>query len=216
MNSGEKDYSFKEIRQMMAENAIQLRELKISQAQTDEHQKKNDEQIDSLIASQKQTDEQMKRTDEKLSAKLEKLSKELGNIGNNNGAVAEEFFWNALKNIKEFKGIKVDFADRNVYRQKGLLADEFDAILWNGSSVIIVETKYKIHPNLIEKIKEKKIPNFKKLFSDKADHKIYYAIAGFAIPNQVAEEAKQEGFFVIKQFADSENIIIENNEIKAY
>ena len=191
MDSGEKDYSFQEIRQMMAENAIQLRELKISQAQTDE---------------------QMKRTDQKL----EKLSKELGNIGNNNGAVAEEFFWNALKNIKEFKGIKVDFADRNVYRQKGLLADEFDAILWNGSSVIIVETKYKIHPNLIEKIKEKKIPNFKKLFSDKADHKIYYAIAGFAIPNQVAEEAKREGFFVIKQFADSENIIIENNEIKAY
>ena len=198
MDSSEKDYSFKEIRQMLAENAIQLRELKISQAQTDEQMKK--------------TDEQMKRTDQKL----EKLSKELGNIGNNNGAVAEEFFWNALKNIKEFKGIKVDFADRNVYRQKGLLADEFDAILWNGSSVIIVETKYKIHPNLIEKIKEKKIPNFKKLFSDKADHKIYYAIAGFAIPNQVAEEAKQEGFFVIKQFADSENIIIENNEIKAY
>ena len=191
MDSGEKDYSFQEIRQMLAENAIQLRELKISQAQTDE---------------------QMKRTDQKL----EKLSKELGNIGNNNGAVAEEFFWNALKNIKEFKGIKVDFADRNVYRQKGLLADEFDAILWNGSSVIIVETKYKIHPSLIEKIKEKKIPNFKKLFSDKADHKIYYAIAGFAIPDQVAEEAKQEGFFVIKQFADSENIIIENNEIKAY
>jgi hypothetical protein len=198
MDSGEKDYSFQEIRQIMAENAIQLRELKISQAQTDEQMKK--------------TDEQMKRTDQKL----EKLSKELGNIGNNNGAVAEEFFWNALKDIKEFKGIKVDFADRNVYRKKGLLADEFDAILWNGSSVIIVETKYKIHPNLIEKIKEKKIPNFKKLFSDKADHKIYYAIAGFAIPNQVAEEAKQEGFFVIKQFADSENIIIENNEIKAY
>ena len=198
MNSDERDYSFQEIRQMLAENAIQLRELKISQAQTDEQMKK--------------TDEQMKRTDQKL----EKLSKELGNIGNNNGAVAEEFFWNALKNIKEFKGIKVDFADRNVYRQKGLLADEFDAVLWNGSSVIIVETKYKIHPNLIEKIKEKKIPNFKKLFSDKADHKIYYAIAGFAIPDQVAEEAKQEGFFVIKQFADSENIIIENNEIKAY
>ena len=198
MNSDERDYSFQEIRQMLAENAIQLRELKISQAQTDEQMKK--------------TDEQMKRTDQKL----EKLSKELGNIGNNNGAVAEEFFWNALKNIKEFKGIKVDFADRNVYRQKGLLADEFDAILWNGSSVIIVETKYKIHPSLIEKIKEKKIPNFKKLFSDKADHKIYYAIAGFAIPDQVAEEAKQEGFFVIKQFADSENIVIENNEIKAY
>ena len=213
MDSGEKDYSFQEIRQMMAENAIQLRELKISQAQTDEQirasQAKTDEQM-------KRNDEQMKRTDERLSAKLEKLSKELGNIGNNNGAVAEEFFWNALKNIKEFKGIKVDFADRNVYRQKGLLADEFDAVLWNGSSVIIVETKYKIHPNLIEKIKEKKIPNFKKLFSDKADHKIYYAIAGFAIPNQVAEEAKREGFFVIKQFADSENIIIENNEIKAY
>jgi len=117
---------------------------------------------------------------------------------------------------KEFKGIKVDFADRNVYRKKGSLVDEFDAVLWNGSSVIIVETKYKVHPSLIQKIIEKKIPNFKQLFSDKADHKIYYAIAGFAIPEKVIEEAQKAGFFIIKQFADSQNIIIENNEIKAY
>ncbi len=180
-------------------------ELREQQAQTDKQLAENAKQ-------QAKTDEQMKKTDEKI----DKLSKELGNIGNNNGAVAEEFFWNALKESKEFKGIKVDFSDRNAYRKKGSLADEFDILLWNGSSVIIVETKYKVHPNLIEKIKEKKIPNFKKLFSDKAAHKIYYAIAGFAIPDEVAEEAKKEGFFVIKQFADSENIIIENNEIKAY
>jgi len=201
--------SFAELREQQAKTEKLIETLSIEasirQAKIDEQQAKTDEQM-------KKTDEQMKKTDEHI----DKLSKELGNIGNNNGLVAEEFFWNALKEIKEFKGIKVDFADRNVYRKKGSLVDEFDAVLWNGSSVIIVETKYKVHPSLIQKIIEKKIPNFKQLFSDKADHKIYYAIAGFAIPEKVIEEAQKAGFFIIKQFADSQNIIIENNEIKAY
>jgi hypothetical protein len=202
MSFGEKDYSFQEIRQMLAD-------LTVKQAENAAQQKKTDEQM-------RKTDEQMKQTDERLSAKLEKLSKELGNIGNNNGEVAEEFFWNALREVKEFKGIKVDYSDRNIHRKRGNLNDEFDILLWNGNSVIIVETKYKVHPSLIEKIKEKKIPNFKKLFSDKIDHKIYYAIAGFVIPESVLEDAKREGFFVIRQFADSENIIIENSEVKSF
>ena len=212
MNLDEKNYSFQEIRQMLADLTIKQAQTDEQIKQTGEQMKLTDEQIKQTGEQMKRTDEQMKRTDEKLS----KLSKELGNIGNNNGEVAEEFFWNALKETKEFKGIKVDFTDRNACRKKGSLVDEFDILLWNGSSVIIVETKYKVHPSLIEKIKEKKIPNFKKLFSEQADHKIYYAIAGFAIPDKVAEEAKREGFFIIKQSADLQSIDIENNEIKAY
>ncbi len=171
-------------------------------------QAKTDEQL-------KRTDEQMKFTDERLSAKLEKLSKELGNIGNNNGAAAEEFFWNGLKNKKEFEGIKIDYTEANVRppSKKGI-QDEFDILMWNGNSVVIVESKYKVHPNLVEQIKEKKIPNFKTLIPDRANHKIYCAIAGFSIPDEVAKSAKEEGFFIIRQSGD--NMVIEKGEIKPY
>ena len=69
MDSEKKDYSFQEIRQMLAD-------LTIKQAQTDEQMKR--------------TDEQMKKTDEKL----ERIGIKLGNISNNNGDYAEDFFWN--------------------------------------------------------------------------------------------------------------------------
>ena len=190
MDSEKKDYSFQEIRQMLAD-------LTIKQAQTDEQMKR--------------TDEQMKKTDEKL----ERIGIKLGNISNNNGDYAEDFFWNAVRDKKEFEGIKVDYAEANVKppRRQGI-QDEFDILLWNGNSVIIVETKYKVHPNLIEQMKEKKIPNFRILVPEKKDLKIYCAIAGFAFSDEVANLAKKEGFFVLRQSGD--NMLIEKDEIKAY
>ena len=189
--------SFAELREQQAE-------LRQSQKQTDEQMKRTDEQM-------KRTDEQMKRTDEKL----ERIGIKLGNISNNNGDYAEDFFWNAVRNKKEFEGIKINYAEANVkpLRREGV-EDEFDILLWNGSSVIIIETKYKVHPSLIKQLKEKKIPNFKTLVPEKKDLKIYCAIAGFAISDEVANLAKREGFFVLRQ--SGENVIIEKDEIKAY
>ncbi len=210
MHSAEKDYSFAEIREMLRENALQLKELKISQDQTSEQIKQTSEQMKLTDEQMKRTDDQMKRTDEKL----ERIGIKVGNIANNNGDVAEEFFWNALKDKEEFEGIKIDHSYRNLYSKRGSLADEFDILLWNGNSVIIVETKYKVHPNLIAQIKEKKIPNFKVLIPERKDHKIYCAIAGFAIPEEVAEEAKEEGFFVLRQ--SGHNMVIESGKIKTY
>ncbi|EIJ42805.1 hypothetical protein BegalDRAFT_1933 [Beggiatoa alba B18LD] len=164
-----------------------------------------------LRESQRQTDAQMKQTDERL----DRLCKQVGGISNNNGDVAEEFFWNALKDKKELNGIKLDYSDKNVHRRKGNTEDEFDILLWNGSAVIIVETKYKVHPNHLSALKEKKIPNFRKLFPDKNDHKIYAAIAGFSIPDELVDEAKESGFFVFKQSGD--NLLIENaDNIQAF
>ena len=60
----------------------------------------------------------------------------------------------------------------------------------------------------------KKIPNFRILVPEKKDLKIYCAIAGFAFSDEVANLAKKEGFFVLRQSGD--NMLIEKDEIKAY
>ena len=46
-----------------------------------------------LVASQKKTDEQLAKTD----AKLDRIAEMLGGISNNQGKIAEEFFYNSLK-----------------------------------------------------------------------------------------------------------------------
>ncbi|MDD2799999.1 MAG: hypothetical protein PHE96_00960 [Methylococcales bacterium] len=46
-----------------------------------------------LHEAQKATDEQMKRNDKMLTVKLDRMGITLGNIGKNQGDVAEEFFF---------------------------------------------------------------------------------------------------------------------------
>ena len=46
-----------------------------------------------LVASQQKTDEQIAKTD----AKLDRIAEMLGGVSNNQGKIAEEFFYNSLK-----------------------------------------------------------------------------------------------------------------------
>ena len=166
-------------------------------------QAKTSELIDKLSLEQAKTDKQ-----------IQKLSKELGNISNNNGVVAEEFFWNALKSKKSFNGIKIDYSERNTHRKLGKIEDEFDIILYNCNSVIVVEVKYKVREQDIKSLRDRKIPNFKQLFKDKAKQNIYGVIAGWSFSKEVVNLAKEAGFFILRQSGD--NIMIESDEIKAY
>jgi len=52
----------------------------------------------------KETSEQMKKTDEKL----ERMGISLANIGRNNGAVAEDFFYSSLEKNKKLGNIQYD------------------------------------------------------------------------------------------------------------
>ena len=67
-----------------------LEKLAISQAKTDSG-------IEKLKASQAETDAQLKASDERLTKKLDKIGKLVGGIGNSQGDVAEEFFYNSIK-----------------------------------------------------------------------------------------------------------------------
>jgi hypothetical protein len=79
-----------------------ISELKDSQQKTDsqilelkESQKKTDSQILELKESQQKTDEQMRRTD----AKLDRIGKQLADLGLVQGEVAEELFYRNLRSL---------------------------------------------------------------------------------------------------------------------
>ena len=168
-----------------------IKELFESQAKTDKQLKETDEmmkrQIKELFESQAKTDEMIK-----------KISEQIGGIGNNQGAVAEEYFYNSLKKKMKLLNMKFDDIGLNWTRSKRGLQDEFDIILINGKSVALIEVKYKAHKNDIEKL-DKKIKNFKKLFTEYSHLKLYAGIASFNIYEEAKELAKQKGYFVLKR-----------------
>ncbi len=161
--------------------------LAVSQDRTDEQMRRTDEQM-------KRTDEQMKRTDEKL----ERLGITLGSVTNNQGEVAEEFFFNSLANDTHLGNIHFDDIEKNSHKRRGKTEEEYDIIMTNGNVVGIVEVKYKAHTNDLDKL-DRKMRNFKQLFPWFKDYKQYGAIASFHINDEAKKEALTRGYFVLQR-----------------
>ena len=93
-----------------------------------------------LKKSQEKTDEQMKKTDEELNKLLKShkaLGKMVGGIANNQGDIAEEFFYNSLKAKPSMAGINYDFIDKNVTRSKNKIEDENEENNQNEKNLLI-------------------------------------------------------------------------------
>ena len=182
--------------------------LAVAQDRTDEQMKLNaiaqratDEQMKLNAIAQRATDEQMKRNDKMLTEKLDRLGITLGNVTNNQGDVAEEFFFNSLANDAHLGGIYFDDIEKNGHKRRGKTEEEYDIIMTNGDSVGIVEVKYKAHENDLDRL-DRKMQNFKKLFPIYQNYKQYGAIASFHINDTAKREALSRGYFVLQRSGD--------------
>jgi len=197
-----------ELKELVVSLAIAQKETDREIKELGKYQKKTFQEIKD---SQKKTDEQMAETDRKL----DKVAKLVGNISNNQGDVAEEFFFNSLKVNPHLGNIKFDDIQSNSRKAKNGIEDEFDILMTNGESIGIVEVKYKVHSRDIDKLRDKKISNFRKLYPNYSNYKLYVGIAGFHINDEAEESAKENGFFVLKRYGDI--VKFDNSEeVKVY
>jgi hypothetical protein len=145
--------------------------------------------------AQEKTDQQMRETDRKLN----KVAKLVGNISNNQGDIAEEFFYNSLKDRPTLGGINYDFIDKNVTRNKNKIEDEYDILLVNGKDVAIIEIKYKAHASDVEKLIGKKHENFKQLYPEYKNYRHHLALASFNMNNKVKEIAAENNVILLQR-----------------
>ncbi|MBF0452619.1 MAG: hypothetical protein HQK75_18095 [Candidatus Magnetomorum sp.] len=159
----------------------------------------------------KETDKKFHKTDKQLreiGQQISKLKDIVGGIGNNNGFVAEQLFYNSLSKSMSLGNLTFDSIDRNLERTRRGLKDEFDIILTNSNILIIVEVKYNFHPNDVKKILTK-INNFKQLFPIYSNYKVLGAVAALAMPQETIDIAKEYGFYVLTQDGNDIKILIE-------
>ena len=161
--------------------------------------------IAKLIESQIKTDAQLAKTDVQLSktdAKLDKLAEMYGGVSNNQGKVAEEFFYNSLKHNPVLNGVRFDFIEKNVTRSKDGIEEEYDILLVNGQVVYIIEVKYSLHTRDIERMITHKLPNFKKLFLEYRNYEIRIAFASFSMVEDVIREGFEKGIILLQRRGD--------------
>jgi Holliday junction resolvase-like predicted endonuclease len=171
-----------------------------------------DEELKELVASlavgqrelqlaQKHTDEQLNRLEkqvEKMARKIDHVGDIVDGVSKNQGAVAEEFFFNSLAQDNHLGTIHFDGIAPNMSMRLGRLEEEYDIVMTNGNAVGIVEVKYKAHEKDLEKL-ERKMRNFKTLFPVYKDYKLYGAIASFNFYDKAKQEALNQGFFVLQR-----------------
>jgi len=171
-----------------------------------------DDELKALVASlavdsknlheaQKATDVQMKRNDKMLTEKLDRMGITLGNIGKNQGDVAEEFFFQSLIKDNHLGKIRFDDVVKNMEKHRGKIQEEYDLVMTNGDAIAVVEVKYKAHTQDLDKL-DRKMKHFKQLFPIYKAFKQYGAIAAFHINDDAKEEALRRGYFVLQRSGD--------------
>ena len=193
-----------------------LYELIEASKETDRQMRQTDQKIDKLTKDIdkliNENDKQIKEND-KRSRDIDKLQKLVGGISNSNGFYAEESFYKSFSKNMSIGNMKFQFIDRNMERTHNGLKDEFDIVLTNSDSQVIIEVKYNFHPNDVKSV-VKKIANFRRLFPIYKNYKIFGAIAGLTMPQKSIEMAKKYGFYVLTH--EGQHLKILNDEVIEY
>jgi hypothetical protein len=200
--------TLRETERMFKEKHIEFdRFLTEKFAETDRQIKKNDRIIMKKFA---ETDRRMKETDRQMKG----LQQLVGGIGNNNGDMAEEYFFNAFKKNKTFANQTFDKVLRNKWIDTDDWKAEFDLLLLNGKSAVIIEVKYKADYNIkIQKLVSRVRP-FKALFPEYKSHNIYLGVAAMSFNKYLVQELRETGIATIHQVGNK--MVVYDQELKVF
>ncbi|WGK68255.1 hypothetical protein P0082_07130 [Candidatus Haliotispira prima] len=203
------DFESQKLRELQAETSLQLRE---SQAKADfEFQKLRELQAETSLQireSQAKTDLQLRE----LERKLTHVGEILGSIGINTGLFAERLFASSFQKNPVLGGIRYNIVRCNVRDGNG--KTEYDILLINGSSVAIVEVKYKAHPKDIEDLLEKKVAAFRSSHREYAGHKLYLALATTVSNDELVQKAGEAGIYLLSQ--EGQHVELLSGEVRTF
>ena len=159
----------------------------------------------------KQNDADFKR----INKMIEANRREIGGITHSNGEVAESYFINSFKKYPYFAGQEFQFLDskRSCYSKVLELQDEYDLVLTNGVSIVIIEIKYKARKDDVEQVL-KKAETFRKLMPIYKDSAIYLGLAGLHVYQNAEKEAIKKGVAVIKQIGKA--MVVTDTNLKVF
>ncbi len=169
--SKETDRQFKETQKEMARMSIE----------TDRQFKENQKE---MIRMSKETDK--------------RINKVHGEFTSQWGKLVEAIVRPACLKLFRARGIDVSRTHENTTIERdGIKKAEYDAILANGSEVVIVEVKTKLRKKDVEYF-TKKLGEVKNYMPEYTNKKVYGAMAAISFDREADKEAIKNGLFLIK------------------
>jgi len=200
-----------EIWKLFRENELRLKETDLIIKELAQDSKETEKRFKELAQDSKETERRFKDTERFI----KNLSKQIGGVSNSNGDVAEAYFFNSFKKYPHFAEQDFESVEGNVnkYSKSLNLRGEYDLLLSNGSSVAIIEIKYKAKKEDVAEVVSK-VENFKVLFPQYKDYAIYLGLAGLSVEKGAEKEAIKQGVGIIKQVG--KNMVINDAHLKVF
>lgn len=154
----------------------------------------------------KETEEQVKETSRSLEETkriVKEVSLQIGNLGSRWGEFLEGVVAPACETLFAQRGIPVHKVSRRVkVKQPGGRHMEIDLLVVDTDAVVLVEVKSRL---TAEKIREHiiRLAEFKEFFPEYADKRVFGAVAGIVIDENVDRFAMNEGMFVMVQSGET-------------
>ncbi len=177
----ERDKEWKEIREMFKETDRQFKETDKKFQETDRQFKEN----------QKEMRRMSKETDKKL-------NKVQGLFTSQWGKLIEAIVRPACLKLFRERGIDVSRTHENTTIEvDGIKKAEYDAILANGSEVVIVEVKTTLREKDVNYFLQK-LEEVKNYMPEYKNKKVYGAMAAISFDRKAGKQAIKKGLFLIK------------------
>ncbi|MCL1849825.1 MAG: hypothetical protein FWF70_00180 [Bacteroidetes bacterium] len=192
------ELSWAEIKAMYAETDRQFKDIA-------KRFKENSRQIKENAIQSKETDKKFDR----LEKMIERTNQQIGGISRSNGKFCEEYFINSFKENPTFLGEKFERVVEYLKPDPVVVNDEYDLVLRNGKTVVLIEMKYKAGTDDVGKMFSK-LNSYRANYPMFKDYKIYLCLASFRFPAKVRECAAKDGIVLIQQRGDKIEVISEN------
>ena len=190
-----------------------LKELTEKNRAFEQWQEKSSKDFDKRM---KLIDKKREKSADEFDKRMKELSHQIFGIGNSNGLFAEEFFFKSLQKNMTIGDKTFQFIDTNLsrYDKKSKRKGQFDIILTNSDTIVVVEVKYKLTRDYVNDFYHKTLKNFVFLFPGYSNYKLYGAVASLSDHDNARELAKEYGLFVLGQAGDDIEVI--NDEVKMF
>ena len=210
--------SSKEFDQRMKAIQEEVRKRAEEERKWAEEDRKRAEEFDRRM---EETDRLMKETSlkmEETDRRIREVSNQLGGVGNSNGDFAECYFASAFQKNPVLNGeVYTDVGyNINLPPIRGQQVGEYDIVMINGKSVAIIEVKYNLKKDYLDKALSKmfkKLEFFKTSFPKYKNYKFYLGIASMSFRKPIEKIILKEGIAVIKQVGDKMVVYDENLKV---
>ena len=146
---------------------------------------------------------------DRLEKMIERDRELIGGISRSNGEFCEEYFINSFKKKPIFMGEKYDRVISYLKPDPVVIEDEYDLVLRNGKSVVLIEMKYKAGTDDVGKM-FKKLDSYRANYPIYKNYKVYLCLASFRFPAIVRKCAAKVGVILIQQRGEIIEVISEN------